>query len=68
MKANFDDLMQMLAVANHSFSLIGLTETKCKVSEDIQFAYSMAVYCFIYHNLVYPMQMARVSLFLINYN
>ena len=47
MNANFDGLMQMLAEVNHSFSLIGLTETKYKVSEDIQYAHSMPGYCFI---------------------
>jgi hypothetical protein len=38
MNANFYGLMQMLAEVNHSFSLIGLTETKYKVSEDIEYA------------------------------
>jgi hypothetical protein len=47
MNANFYGLMQMLAEVNHSFSLIGLTETKYKVSEDIVYAHSMPGYCFI---------------------
>ena len=33
MNANFDGLMQMLADVNHYFSLIGLTETKYKISK-----------------------------------
>ena len=39
--------MQMLAEISHSFSLIGLTETKHKVADDIQCSHSMPGYSFL---------------------
>ena len=37
----------MLVEINHSFSLIGLTETKYKVVDDIQCSHSMPGYSFL---------------------
>ena len=34
MAANFDSLTQMIRELDHNFSIIGLTETKCKINNE----------------------------------
>lgn len=61
LNANYDGLMQI----NHSFSLIGLTETKYKVVDDIQCSHSMPGYSFLSQPSLSNAG-GLVSLFLIN--
>ena len=44
LNANFDNLLQMLIDLNHSFPLIGLTETKHKVSKESLFSHIIPGY------------------------
>ena len=47
LNANFDSLLQMLAEISHSFSLIGLTETKYKISEEVLSNHAIPGYSFV---------------------